>query len=201
MNDHLVSNIKTLLVPKKELNKKQVALFLTQEKIEELDQAVKSLSVYSNGKVNRNILIEMAIDDLLESIPKVIKEYEDDNSNVEEVNYDSILVPSNTSGIDFIKKNKFWEYVKLDSEKIRYLKYIVFYINAPFSQIMYYAEIKSFEQCFVDNQKKYRVYLKSPLIALDKPVVLGDLSSVYARSIRYTTLDKVKNAKEYKDLI
>ena len=56
-NNNLVNDIKSLLAPKEELNKKQVALFLTQSKIDDLDRIVKELSNYSNGKVNRNILI------------------------------------------------------------------------------------------------------------------------------------------------
>ena len=97
----LAHNIKKLLVPKDELNKKQVALFLTPTKIEELDKAVKTLSNYSNGKVNRNILIELAIDNLLDSIPEAIEEYEKENKE-DEVPYDSVICPAKDGGQDFL---------------------------------------------------------------------------------------------------
>lgn len=200
-NDKLVADIKSLLIPQKNLNKKQVALFLTQDTIDNLDRIVKELSLYSNGKVNRNILIEMAIDNLIESVPTVIKEYEKENKGLKEESWDSILVPSQFSGIDFMKKHNYWEYVKIDSEKIPLIKNIIFYIGAPYSEIRFYAKVKHFQEIIVDNQKKYRVYFDGGIKELKHPVALGDLSAVYVRTPRYTTLEKVFNAKEYKDLL
>ena len=200
-NDKLIAKVKTLLVPKNELKKKQVALFLTQDTIDNLDRVVKELSTYSNGKVNRNILIEMAIDNLIESVPTIISEYESENNTIEEHNWDSILVPSQISGIEFMEKHNYWEYVKINPEKIPYIKYIIFYINKPYSAICFYAKIKEYKLFEVDNQKKYRIYFDGKIEKLEHQVKLGDLSSVYARAIRYTTLEKVKKAKEYKDLL
>ena len=197
-NDKLVSEIKSLLIPQKKLNKKQVALFLTQDTIDNLDRIVKELSLYSNGKVNRNILIEMAIDNLIESVPTVIKEYEKENCNS---SFSCILVPSQFSGIEFMKEHNYWEYVKIDSEKIPLIKNIIFYIGAPYSAILLYAKVKHFKDVIVDNQKKYRVYFDGGIKELKHPVILGDLSAVYVRTPRYTTLEKVFNAKEYKDLL
>ena len=55
MNKDFENDIKSLLVPKTEREKKQVALFLPPYKIEELDELVKELAKFSNGQVNRNV--------------------------------------------------------------------------------------------------------------------------------------------------
>ena len=198
-NNNLVNDIKSLLAPKEELNKKQVALFLTQSKIDDLDRIVKELSNYSNGKVNRNILIEMAINNLIESIPQVIKEYELEN-NTEEVGYDTLLCPAQDGGQEFLKTNKRWEYVKIDYDKIKYLKYIALYVGAPYSSIMYWAKIKECIPEIVDNQKKYKI-LVGDIHEIIPAIPLGDISAVNARSHRYTTLNKILSAKSYADLI
>ncbi len=195
----LAHNIKKLLVPKDELNKKQVALFLTPTKIEELDKAVKTLSNYSNGKVNRNILIELAIDNLLDSIPEAIEEYEKENKE-DEVPYDSVICPAKDGGQDFLIHNKRWEFVKLDAEKIKYLKHLVLYVGIPYSSIMYYADIKEFKPVIIDNQKKYQIYVEN-IKEINPSIPLGDISAVYTRSPKYTKLNKVLSAKSYSDIL
>ena len=191
--------IKNLLVPKDQLEKKQVALFLTQDMIDKLDENVKTLSNYSNIRISRNMLIEMAIEDLIEAIKEALKEYESEDNEIE--NYDLIICPSLYSGIKFIKEHNYWEYVKIDANRIKYLKYMALYVGAPESSIKYWAKIKKFEEVNIDNQKKYRIYLEGDLKVINPSIKLNDLSALYARSIRYTTLEKLLNAQEYSDLI
>ena len=76
MNKDFENDIKSLLVPKSEREKKQVALFLPPYKIEELDELVKELAKFSNGQVNRNVLLEKAVDNLIKTLPSIIEEYE-----------------------------------------------------------------------------------------------------------------------------
>lgn len=200
MNNKLVPKIKSLLVHKEELNKKQVALFLTQNKIDELDGIVKRLSNYSNGKVNRNILIEMAIDNLIECIPEVIREYEAEN-NTEEVGYDTIICPAQDGGQDFLKNNHRWEYVKLDSDKIKYLKYIALYVGLPYSSIMYWAKIERFEEVVIENQKKYKIHVENTIHEITPAIPLGNISPLHTRSPRYTLLSKILEASTYSDIL
>lgn len=201
-NNKLISDIKSLLVPKGELTKKQVALFLTPNTIEALDKAVKDLSAYSNGKVNRNILIEMAIQNLLDNVPAVINEYEvENNPNVTE-DYDTIIVSSHFSGKEFIDTHNYWEYVKINDEKIPLIKHIAFYIGQPYSSIYYYADVKSFEKVIIDHQKKYRVHFDGHLKTLNHEIPLDkDLNAIYTRSMRYTTLEKLNKVKTYRELL
>ena len=198
-DNDLVKDIKSLLAPKEELNKKQVALFLTQPKIDELDRIVKELSNYSNGKVNRNVLIEMAIDNLIKSIPQVIKEYEFEN-NTDEIGFDTLICPAQDGGQEFLIHNKRWEYVKIDSEKIKYIKYIALYIGAPHSSIMYWAKVTGYKDEIIDNQKKYKIFVED-IHEIVPAIPLGNISSVHARSHRYTKLNNILSAKSYEDII
>lgn len=199
MDNNLVKDIKSLLAPKEELNKKQVALFLTQPKIDELDRIVKELSNYSNGKVNRNVLIEMAIDNLIKSIPQVIKEYELEN-NTDEIGFDTLLCPAQDGGQEFLKTNHRWEYVKIDSEKVKYLKYIALYVGYPYSSIMYWAKVTDCKPEIVDNQKKYKILVED-IHEIVPAIPLGNISPVNARSHRYTTLNKILSSQSYADII
>lgn len=199
-SNSLVPKIKSLLATKEELNKKQVALFLTQSKIEELDEIVKKLSNYSNGKVNRNILIEMAIENLIECIPEVIRQYEKENSKSER-EFDAIICPAQDGGQEFLKKNHRWEYVKLDSNKIKYLKYLVLYVGAPYSAIQYWVEIKDFKEVNIDNQKKYIIYTDDNIHEITPEIPLGNISPLHTRSPRYIKLDDVLKAHTFSDII
>ena len=202
MNKSLADDIKTLLVPKYEREKKQVALFLNPKKIEELDELVKELAKYSNGKVNRNILIEKAVDNLIDTIPDVIREYEKIEDDFDKIGFDLLVCPSHVSGIDFIEKEHKWQYIKVDANKIPFIKYIALYVGSPCSAIIKYAEVDHFEEVIMkDKQRKYIVHLKGPIHDLNNPVELGKTSSTFARGIKYTTLEKLLNAKEYSDIL
>lgn len=202
MDKDFENDIKSLLIPKTEREKKQVALFLPPHKIEELDELVKELAKYSNGRVNRNVLLEKSVDNLIKTLPGIIEEYELAEKNEDEVGYNAIVCPSLPSGLEFIEKYDRWEFVKLDSNKIKYIKYLALYIGAPCSQIKVYMEIDRFEEKIMpDKQKKYIIHLKRPYHYIDPGIELGNTSSIIARGIKYTTLEKILNAKEYSDIL
>ncbi len=198
--NNLTVKIKGLLRPKDQLEKKQVALFLTQDTIDKLDENVKNLSNYSNIRISRNMLIEMAIDDLIDSIKEALDDYQSESSDNDN-NYDLIICPSLYSGVNFIKNHNYWEFVKIDINKIKYLKYMALYVGAPESAIMYWGKIAKFEEFVIENQKKYRIFIDGDLKEINPPIKLNKLNALYARNIRYTTLEKLLNAKEYSDLI
>ena len=93
-NNTIVPEILKLLEPKNERDKKQVALFLKPATIEKLDNATTELSKYSNRKITRNTLIEMAIDNLLDNIPIALSQYL--------VDYDESFVKNNEKVFDLI---------------------------------------------------------------------------------------------------
>lgn len=201
MSKNLENDIKSLLIPKQEREKKQVALFLNPKKIDQLDGYVRELSQYSNGRVNRNILIEKAVDNLLDTLPRIIKECEKNDREPEDAGYNLIVCASQESGLNFIEKNNKWQYVKVDANKIPNIKYLALYVGAPVSAICLYVEVDEFiEEIMPDKQKKYTVTFKSPIHYIS-PIKLGDLNPITTRGIKYTTLDRLLKAKEYSDIL
>ena len=59
----------------KDLNKKQISVFLKQETINELDKLTKSINNYTKKTTSRNYLIEIAVDSLIDIYPDVVNEY------------------------------------------------------------------------------------------------------------------------------
>ena len=171
---------------------------MPQKTINELDNCVKELSKYSNGKVNRNILIEMAVNKVLEVAPEIINEYNSQFDNSNDDFYDTIICPAQDGGQYFLKNFNCWQYVKIDAKKLDNLKYMCLYVGYPHSKLMYWCKIKHFEDEIVDNKKKYRIIIEGPLHKIDVP--LGDANSFIMRSAKYTTLAKIKNANTLEDL-
>ena len=107
---------------------------------------------------------------------------------------------------EIIKKNKLKRnsYVKDSKEvlpnKIKYLKYWALYVGTPESSIKYWAKIEHLKEVQIGNQKKYRIFL-GKIHELQPSIPLNNLSSLKARSTHYTTLAKLKAAKEYADIL
>lgn len=192
----LKNQIKGLLSDPKELNKKQVALFLTQDKIDALDEIVKKLTTYSNRRINRNDLLEMAVDNLIEDAPKALDEYLSENYQTENI-FDTLVCPSKSNGQKIFLNEKKWYYVKMDNEKKSKIKYISIYFGDPISAITHYAKVKHIEEV---EPGKNIIYLENTPIKLKTEIPLGNMNAMGVRSNKYTTLEKLLNAKEYSDL-
>lgn len=182
----------------KDLNKKQISVFLKQETINELDKLTKSINNYTKKTTSRNYLIEIAVDSLIDIYPDVVNEYKK-KSNIKSIDFDTIICPSWPNGLEtFIGESK-WYYIRLDKKKISKIKYIALYLGYPIQQITHYAKIEKLEEVPIKNKKKYIAHL-SDIIELDKPIILGETLAVATRSIKYTTLEKLLKAKVYADL-
>jgi len=109
---------------------------------------------------------------------------------------DTIVVPANEEGFNevFIGENC-WYAIRVSSSVIYKIKYIAVYQTAPISAITHYAEVAKIEKH--KGTKKYIVYFKDkakqigPLKLIPKPK--GKVKAPQAP--RYTTFDKLKNAK------
>ena len=100
------------------------------------------------------VLIEKAVDNLIETLPKIIKECENNEFESEDVGYNLIVCASQESGLDFIQKNNKWQYIKVDANKIPNIKDLALYVGAPVSAICLYVEIDEFiEEIMPDKQK------------------------------------------------
>lgn len=194
--ESLNNKIKSLLSDPKELDKKQVALFLTQNKIDKLDTIVKKLTAYSTRRITRNDLIELAVDNLIESAPIALKEYLNENYHKDE-DFDTIICPSTADGIETIINEGKWYYVRINESRIKHIKFIAWYFGSPISAITMYAKVKTIEK---GSDGKSTIYLDGKPIELQNPVILGNMNAMGVRSNKFIKLDTLLKAKEYSDL-
>lgn len=199
VNNSMIKRIEEQFANPKELNKRQISVFLKPETIKELDKAIEKVKEYSDKKITRNTMIELALQSLIECIPKALKNYEEKNKNIKE-EYDTVIFPCDETGVETFIRTKSWFYVRTDKNKIDNLKYIALYTGYPVQSITHYGVIKSYEPRDFNGKTKYIYYLKGEPIALENPVPLGNINPQSTRSPRYTTLKKLKEAKEYADL-
>lgn len=111
-------------------------------------------------------------------------------------NVDTIVVPANKEGFEetFLGENR-WYAIRISKSMIGKIKYIAGYQTAPTSAITHYAEVSKIER--YKDTDKFIVYFKDqanevgPLKLIPKPK--GRVKAPQAP--RYTTFDKLKNAK------
>ncbi|MEM3257409.1 MAG: type I restriction enzyme HsdR N-terminal domain-containing protein [Thermoplasmata archaeon] len=118
-------------------------------------------------------------------------------------------------GINFLKKYKVWEYIKIKESKKKEIKYIAFYVAAPQSKILYFAEVSGIvdasDQEFrnshrlpplrLDQKGKSTIILKeNTLIELKDPIVSSPEGRKGIQGHIYTKLSKFIIAKTISDL-
>lgn len=124
-----------------------------------------------------------------------IREFKESKVGVIE-NVDTIVVPANKEGFEetFLGENR-WYAIRISKSMIGKIKYIAGYQTAPTSAITHYAEVSKIER--YKDTDKFIVYFKDqaneigPLKLVPKPK--GEVKAPQAP--RYTTFDKLKNAK------
>lgn len=199
MNDSLVERLLNEFSSPKELSKRQISLFLKPEVIEKLDQITKELNNYTEKNTSRNYLIELAVESLIDSFPKAISEY-NKKYNSKDTDFDTVIYPSDYTGIDTLINERKWYYVRINREYISRVKYIALYLGNPTSRITHYAKVKNYVPEVINGKTKYTIYIDGDVIPLETPVKLGDTNPLGVRSPKYTTLEKLKKAKEFSDL-
>jgi len=180
--------------------KKQISISIKEENIENLDLIAKALSVSSGKTATRNMLIEDAIEAYVYEAKSILEE-----SNIEikqfsyegNVLFDTVVYPAHDEGFieAFLNENK-WYYVRIKKDKIPYIKHVAIYRGTPASRITHYAKVADFEE----TEEGYVINLDGHPIPLENPIPLGSVSAASVRAPRYTTLEKLLQASEYKDL-
>ncbi|MCI8778536.1 MAG: hypothetical protein HFI87_05245 [Bacilli bacterium] len=199
IDNSMIKRIEEQFATPKDLNKRQISVFLKPETIEELDKSIEKVKEYSDKKITRNTMIELAVGNLIECIPIALKNYEEKNKSLKE-EYDTVVFPCDETGVATFIRTKSWFYVRTDKNKIDNLKYIALYTAYPVQSITHYGVIDRYEPRDFNGKTKYIYYLKGEPIELAKPIPLGNINPQSTRSPRYTTLKKLKAAKEYADL-
>jgi len=110
-----------------------------------------------------------------------------------------MVVPCREKGFNkaFIGDSE-WYYVRISAGKIDRVKWCAAYQVAPISAITHLAPVDRIVQ--FGEQGQYKLIFSSPAVKLDHPVPLGATKAGAMQGPRYTTLSKLKSAKNFDDL-
>jgi hypothetical protein len=202
----LKDNLEKMLEKVVDEERKVISVSIKKSDMEMLELIAKNFSKVSDKNFTRQMLIEEAIQSLIEESKKLLTAkynisdlhaVEDDN--IDDCDYDTVVVPAKQDGfIETFLGEECWYYIRINEKHIPKLKYISIYVGKPVSAISHYAEIDRFE--FDEVEGKYIVYFKGKPQKLDNEVPLGNAKPSSVRSPKYTTLSKIKTAFDYTDL-
>jgi len=115
-----------------------------------------------------------------------------------EIVKDTIVVPAHVDAFKriFLGENS-WYAIRVGGDKLREIKYIAGYQTAPVSAVTHYAEVESIEP--YGNEGKCKLKFKSPAVPIG-PIIFGNAKSGAMQVSRYTTFEKLNNAKCIDDL-
>lgn len=183
--------------------KKQVLIGLSADNIEKLDSIARTLTKQSGRSTSRNMIIEDAVEAYIQDALEIFEEegITVETKSAENEVYDTVVFPAHEEGFReaFLDENK-WYYVRVQKDRIPNLKYVAVYVGAPISKITHYAKIASDGFEYDEDERKYIIHFEGQAIELENPVPLGGISAAATRAPKYTTLQKLLTAGEYKDL-
>lgn len=197
-NERVLSRLKR----KEEPQRKTLSIPLKPEHIENLDRLAKAITQHSGITTTRNMLIEDAVESFLEEATATLIDEGIDLDVVCGSTFDTLVLPAqmNRAYEEAWFNDREWRFVRVSKDKIPYIRYITLYVGAPQSAIKHYAEVAPNGFVYDEEQKKYRIRLKGSPIELPHPIPLGSTASALTRSLKYTTLEKLLSANEYRDL-
>jgi len=124
---------------------------------------------------------------------------------------DVAIFPSRVSGVEFLKKYNAWGFVTIG----RKITYFALYVGKPESSVLYFGEVESITQPLKSKEDllklqmpdvemfetgKRVIHLKpGTLVKLKDPIPLKNKRSA-PRGLRYTTLQKLIQAKDISEL-
>jgi len=118
--------------------------------------------------------------------------------NTKKTIQDTIIVPAQDEGFKevFIGENC-WYAIRIGGGKLKDIKYIAAYQTAPVSAITHYAEVESIEP--YGDGGKYKLNFVGVAKSIT-PIKLGAAKKGALQSSRYTSYDKLMEAKDIMDL-
>lgn len=195
--------------------KKQLTFNIDVGLISRMDKVSAILYDLKKQTYTKNAFVEDAISAYVDEIEKyLIEKY---HTSIEDYHFTQerkktsptkkandfnlVVYPGHEDGFQesFLKEHR-WYPVRIHVDNIDKVDYIAIYLSKPISAITHYAKVLEYKPS-EDFPGKYVVYLdKNEIVELENPVPLGTCSPVATRSPKYTTLDKLKNAKSFSDL-
>jgi len=202
---------KNLLMDSK-MNKKQVAVYFDERKLERIDMLIKVFSSLSESKsFSRNMIVEDAVEKYLnESEEYLFKEHGIDLEKLIEeeksLNYDTVVLSSSGTGFEEVflgqdndNGEKCWYPCRISDARQTNLKYIAIYRGQPISAITHYAKIN---KIVFDHEKECKVcYFDGEPQELPNSIDLGCKDSCFFVGAKYTKLEHLLNAKTATDII
>ena len=112
---------------------------------------------------------------------------------------DTIVVPAQKEGFEdvFMGQNS-WYAIRIGGGNLNKIKYVASYQSLPISAITHYAPIERIEP--YGEEGKYKLIFSEPAKKLDREIPFGSSQSGSMQSPRYTNFERLKRAKEVKDL-
>lgn len=112
--------------------------------------------------------------------------------------FDTIVVPAQKDGFEkvFIGENS-WYAIRISGGMLRKIKYIAAYQSQPVSAVTHVAPVARIEP--YGDSEKYKLVFSEPAEAIG-PIPFADAPSGLMQGSRYTTYDRLRNAKKVADL-
>lgn len=113
---------------------------------------------------------------------------------------DTLIVPAQKEGFEqaFLGAHAWWA-IRVAAKHRDHLKWIAAYQVTPVKAVTHIAPIERFEP--FGDEGKFKVVFAGPPIELTNSIPFGNAPSGAMQGVRYTTHDKLMNAKSVKDLV
>lgn len=182
--------------------RKALSIPFKLENIKNLDAIAKAMTRHSGATTTRNMLIEDAIEGFIEEAIIVFNEKGIELDIDDRNDYDTVVLPAQM--IDEYMQAFFndheWRYARISKDRIPKIKYIALYVGAPQSAVCHYAKVAPNGFIYVESEGKYKILLEGDPVELPNPIPLGTTSPMAVRSPKYTTLQKLFTASEFREL-
>lgn len=180
-------------------NKEVGCIVIIDEESEDLENVLRQLTintdtiVFQAFKNNQDLMYKFT------PFQEDIRESEELSPKTDVDELDTIVVPAREEGFNrvFLDEN-IWYAIKISSSMLPKIKYIAAYQTSPISAITYFAEVERIEK--YKDSTKYILYFKDKAIKLNHSIKLGTNKNIAPQSARYTTLQKIQNAKTLDDV-
>lgn len=197
-NERILSRLRKAEAP----SRKTLSLSFKTEDLQKLDTIAKVMTKVSGRTTSRNMLIEEAIESYIAEAILTFAEENIDLAIADEDSFDTVIFPAQM-GEEYRRaffEDLEWRYVRIAKNRIPYIKYIALYVGTPQSAICHYAKVAPGGFIYVESEGKYKIRLDGDPIPLPHPIPLGSASPMAVRSPKYTTVQKLFSANEFREL-
>ena len=185
--------------------KRQIAVYLTDEQVQDLDNIVEVFTKNSSSKgFSRTGLIEEAINKYIEGAKAFSREeYGIDLDAPVDKKYNTVILSSKDRGFEetFLGEQEApcWYPCMIDEKRYPHLEYIAVYRGDPISAITHYAPIKEIK--FSSERGCKVCYFDGEPRELPNKIPLGSKNNAYFRGAKYATFDSLLRATVADDIV